>query len=361
MADPKIIALINAKAKQYGVPVSLAHAVVAQESGYNPNAHSPVGAGGLMQLMPGTAKGLGVTNVFDPVQNVDGGMRMLGNLIHQLKSIPLALAAYNAGPGAVAKYGGIPPYKETQNYVKSIMSKAGALSAPGAAWGGGPEDQGTRLPPGSPAPTGLAGMQGPSVAALTAQAAPSDASVDILNKLGGMAGRAAQASQALIPFPGQPRPQPQGKQQQDPYNPVPVIPHGPGLDGSIPMHTGGKNPYTNLHFAGHVDFQHVNPRLLDALNKEGKKLGGVVTVISGYRSNDYSARVGGFAGDPHSKGLAVDAYVNGHPIGEVVGPEVWAKYGIRSGNTPGFYKGKPDPEHLDLMGVPVKQTKSPKA
>jgi hypothetical protein len=120
------------------------------------------------------------------------------------------------------------------------------------------------------------------------------------------------------------------------------------------MHVGGTNPYEGLHFAGHVDFKHVNPRLLDALNKEATKLGAKITVISGYRSNDYSSRVGGFKGDPHSKGLAVDAYIHGHPIGEVVAPEVWAKYGIRSGNTPGFYKGKPDPEHLDLMGVPVK-------
>ena len=342
MADPRIIALVNAKAQQYGVPLSVAHAVVAQESGYNPNARSPVGAGGLMQLMPGTAKGLGVKNVFDPVQNVDGGMRMLGNLIHQLKSVPLALAAYNAGPGAVAKYGGVPPYPETQNYVKSIMAKAqqGGGALPTAGGGGGKS-----LPMRSP--------DGPNLSQLIQAAAPTDLNQSILQKLGGTAGHVAQAAQAPIPMPKEL--QGQGPQQEkDPYNPVPLIPHTGGLDGSIPMVTGGKNPWSNIQFAGHVDFQHVNSRLLDAINKEAKKMGGTVSVISGYRSTQYNNKIGGATGSNHRKGLAVDAYIDGHPIGEVIPPEVWAKYGIRSGNTPGFFKGKPDPEHLDLVGVPVK-------
>jgi soluble lytic murein transglycosylase-like protein len=100
-------------------------AVAKQESGYKANAVSPAGAQGLMQLMPGTAKGLGVHNSFDPAQAVDGAARMLRDLTHRFGSTPLALAAYNAGPGAVMKYDGIPPYAETQRYVKNIMSMLG--------------------------------------------------------------------------------------------------------------------------------------------------------------------------------------------------------------------------------------------
>jgi hypothetical protein len=362
--DPRLQHVADIKAQQYQLPPGLLHAVIAKESGWNPNAKSPVGALGMMQLMPGTAAGLGVKNPLDPVQNIDGGARYLSHLMQEFGgNVKLALAAYNAGPAAVKKYGGVPPYAETQNYVRSILNAAaGGLNEGGNQ--GGKAGQGMPRPlPQYPTLAGSFGKGGKSanpLADILQMAAPSAMTQSILQKLGGTAGRVAERAAEPIPLPDQGTPQ--GEQQQDPYNPVPLIPHSAdhGLDGSIPMVMGGKNPYTNLHFSGHVDFQHVNPRLLDALNKEAKKLGGVVNVISGYRSNDYSAKNGGFRGDPHSKGLAVDAYINGHPIGEVVPPEVWAKYGIRSGNTPGFYKGKTDPEHLDLIGVPVKGGK-PKA
>ena len=113
---------------RFGLPDGLLAAVAQQESGGNPHAVSPAGARGLMQLMPSTAAGMGV-NPDDPAQAITAAARILsGSLDRYHGSIPLALAAYNAGPGAVAQYGGIPPYTETQNYVRSIMSmlRAGA-------------------------------------------------------------------------------------------------------------------------------------------------------------------------------------------------------------------------------------------
>lgn len=117
--------LFNAAGAKYGVDPKLLAAVAKQESSYNPKAVSPAGARGLMQLMPATARSLGVTDPCDPAQAVDGAAKLLRDLLREFGRTDLALAAYNAGPGAVKRYDGIPPYRETQNYVKRIMADLG--------------------------------------------------------------------------------------------------------------------------------------------------------------------------------------------------------------------------------------------
>jgi transglycosylase-like protein with SLT domain len=118
--------LINQAAAKYSLSPQLLYSVAQHESALNPNAVSPAGAQGVMQLMPATAAQLGVSNPFDPSQNIDAGARYLSQLLTQYNGdTSLALAAYNAGPGNVAKYGGIPPFPETQAYVSGILADVG--------------------------------------------------------------------------------------------------------------------------------------------------------------------------------------------------------------------------------------------
>ncbi len=121
---------INAAATKYGLDPALLAGLVKQESGFNPNATSSAGAKGLTQLMPATARSLGVTDATDPAQALDGGAKYLRQMLDQFGGDErLALAAYNAGPGAVTRFGGIPPYAETKAYVEKVLANRDAFLA----------------------------------------------------------------------------------------------------------------------------------------------------------------------------------------------------------------------------------------
>jgi soluble lytic murein transglycosylase-like protein len=122
-------ALARGIAREQGIEESLFEALVFIESGFNPRAVSRAGAQGLTQLMPNTAQSLGVVNPFDPIDNLRGGAKYLSQMIKQFGDVRLALAAYNAGPGRVARYGGIPPFAETQGYVENVLRRAALLEA----------------------------------------------------------------------------------------------------------------------------------------------------------------------------------------------------------------------------------------
>lgn len=115
--------IISSLCSEYGVDRSLVKAVIHAESGYNPNAVSPKGAKGLMQLMPKTAQGLKVGNSFDPKDNIRGGIKYLRFLLDTFKGdVTLTLAAYNAGLSRVSQYGGVPPFEETRNYISKVLN-----------------------------------------------------------------------------------------------------------------------------------------------------------------------------------------------------------------------------------------------
>jgi hypothetical protein len=139
------------KARDFGVNPAVFERLIAAESGWNPSVVSPAGAQGLGQLMPATARGLGVSNPSDPVQNLTGSARYLSQQLKRFGSYPKALAAYNAGPGNVERYGGIPPFKETRNYVDKILGGAAVPTGGSAPSRGQPQ-----APAATPAPPNAA-------------------------------------------------------------------------------------------------------------------------------------------------------------------------------------------------------------
>lgn len=121
-------AMIAQAAQRYGIDPAVLHGLIQQESGFDPNSQSSAGASGLTQLMPGTASSLGVANPLDPAESIDGGARYLSQMMSKFGGNTTdALAAYNAGPGAVQQYGGVPPYAETQSYVTKVLGYAEAF------------------------------------------------------------------------------------------------------------------------------------------------------------------------------------------------------------------------------------------
>lgn len=130
MDATRLNSIVLVQSQAHDVPPTLVRAVISQESGGDPSAISTAGAMGLMQLMPGTASAYGVSNPFDPNENIAGGVSYLHDLLRRYHgNVGLALAAYNAGSGAVAKYGGIPPYAETRGYVASVTALYRAAQA----------------------------------------------------------------------------------------------------------------------------------------------------------------------------------------------------------------------------------------
>ncbi len=117
--------MIEAAAARNNLDPAVLHGLIQQESGFDPNSQSSAGAMGLTQLMPGTASSLGVANPLDPAESIEGGARYLAQMMARFGGNTAdALAAYNAGPGAVQQYGGVPPYAETQSYVTKVMGYA---------------------------------------------------------------------------------------------------------------------------------------------------------------------------------------------------------------------------------------------
>lgn len=329
-----------------GLSPSLIRAVVQQESGGDRLAGSPVGARGLMQLMPETAKGLGVKDVTNARQSIMGGSRYLATQLRKFGSIDLALAAYNAGPNAVAKYNGVPPYAETQNYVKNVQAleaqyanlDKGQPMAPSASLDGqGPSASPLAAPQ-------LGGPAQPSTPQQQAGALLQHATVlsDQLKKIGGgSAALAANQSPLTLPQGMQPgeTPAPAGPDQSG----------GAGASGKPPDPAAAGVDTSGIKWTGQP-ITGIKGDFLTRLTAAVKAIGGTqVEVISGYRSPQHNAEVGGVPHSNHMTGDAMDGrvFIPGKgwiPLGIALQQN---DSGIRSGNVPGFYHGVPDPNHVD--------------
>lgn len=296
-------AQIASAARKYGIPASLLQTQMRFESGGNAGIVSPAGAIGLMQLMPGTAQRLGV-DPWDPAQNIDGGAKYLREQYDRFGSWELALAAYNAGPGAVAKYGGIPPYAETQRYVHGILTAAKM--------------------PASKTSTST-GLGSPSTTTVPA-AAPDLSSVGLENLATGADPlQSLENLGAFVHANG-------GQHTIESATPLPA---STGVHSGPVKFTGVSLKGTNATFARNVSL---------AAAAVGAT---AIRLISARRT---PATNPGVADSNHLFGHAFDgeALINGRwvPLGVALKP-VASRFGLRSGDVPGFYKGGPDVSHVD--------------
>lgn len=301
-------------ARQYGIPLELFRKLVSAESGGNQAAISPAGAIGLTQLMPKTAAGLGV-DPHDPAQNLLGGAKYLRQQYDTFKRWDLALAAYNAGPNAVRAAGGIPNYPETQAYVRSILSGVRVKAAPSPAG----LQQGFDTLAGETQAPDLTG----AVVANLSEHNPLQQLTNLTNAVAMQGGPTTVMSAEAMPAAAARRARP---------NLGPVKFTGVSLSGT-------------------------NPTFAEKVSQAAAAVGATrIRLDSAHRT---PATNTGVANSNHLYGHAFDgaALINGKwvPLGVALLP-VAAKYGLRSGDVPGFYKGAPDVEHVD-DGFNLKHTR----
>lgn len=291
--------MTRAAAQAAGIDPDIYERQIGAESGFNPAAGSPAGARGIAQIMPETARGWGV-DPMDPQAALTASAGAMAKYLRSYKGDwSKALAAYNAGPGAVAKYGGVPPYRETQNYIKKILS------------GRNPR---TSLPA-LPATSGQGGNQesiDPTVAAILTRGGLSPLVASLLSEGDAPARVGHQAGASVRTMRGAP----EGASAES-------LPAGPVNGKFLTGKTRG-----------------INPALAARLSQIGQAIGKPINIVSGMRSRAEQAALyqkylngtGNLAAKPgssnHESGGAADAYVGGKPLASVLTPALQAKYGI---------------------------------
>lgn len=321
-------------AQAKGVPVDLFQKMIQAESNFNPNAVSPAGAIGLGQLMPGTAQGLGV-DPHNPQQNLTGAATYLKNMFDQFHDWKLALAAYNAGPGAVQKYGGVPPYQETQNYVNRITGGTAPTTAPSVS---------------APNTMAMPTFTDPTVAQPTMMPDPLKALVGQI-----AAGEQFNPLKALT----QATPQQTYSPPDSTFDIASMVPQDPSTTIGDMRMSDGDASMKGLTVKPGATIKGVNGDLLSAVSKLAQHLGVTIEVTSGYRDSkeqamlykryvDSGFNISKIAAKPgtsnHEFGRAMDLYINGKPISQVVSAKVLAQFGLHT-------SVKGDLPHTTLISV----------
>jgi hypothetical protein len=293
-----------------GVPEQIFMSLVQHESGWQPQIVSPAGARGLTQLMPGTASSLGVSDAFDPVQNLNGGARYLKQQYDRFGDWRLALAAYNAGPGAVEKYGGVPPYRETRHYVQNIMAGYTPASATTPARQQqsaqtGPLSYRSRSPlPPPPAPPFDPFANRRSTALDLLGGIARTGHVSPLEMLGGFTNASSADRSAAAEFA-------RSQQQAPPLAGEPVpSPAGPSVPSSAPA--GNVSKWVVKAPGADRGGAVTSPSVLQFVGKIGQQEGRPLTITTGTNHNQYVA--GTRRQSQHWTGRAADiAFGGGSP------------------------------------------------